>query len=271
VTQVVDGEGRAVDYGYDASGNQILQRDAAGNSVTRTFDLGNQLLTETAYLVPDPDGAGAGQPATPLTSRFVYDAGGKNLLRFVLSPEGRVTQYTYDGYGQRTAAIQYGAAVYDTSALGTTVPTEAQMTTWVTAQDKTRSMRTDYFYDARGALQKTHAYTSVDSAGLGVADANRSITQYVYDQAGLLLKTISAAQRLDQLHLRRPGPPAERDRRAAAADDHGLRRQQRQDQGHARQRARQHLRLRPGRPARLGAAGQCHGTAPGRDQVLLRR
>ena len=191
--RTVDGEGRAIDMGYDPSGNQTLQRDSAGNTVTRTFDARNQLLTETAYAAPDPDGAGAALPVQPMTTRYVYDATNKNLLRFVLTAEGRVTQNIYDSYGRRTAQIQYSASAYDTSALGTTgVPTEAQMTAWVLTQDKTQSLRTDLAYDARGALLKTTTYGNVDVAGNGIADASRSITQYVYDQAGLLLKTISA-------------------------------------------------------------------------------
>ena len=192
LSRVTDGEGRAVDMTYDANGNQTSQRDAAGNMVTRTFDAHNQLLTETVYATPDPDGAGPALPGVPQTTRYVYDAGGKNLLRYVLSAEGRVTQYVYNSYGQQTSAIQYAAAPFDTSALGAMgVPTEAQMTTWVGTQDRTRTLRTDMAYDTRGQLLKATAYGNVDANGNGIADASRSITQFVYDQAGLLLKTIS--------------------------------------------------------------------------------
>ncbi|PND66544.1 RHS repeat domain-containing protein, partial [Escherichia coli] len=57
IVTITDGEGRRVVMQYDSNGNQTLQRDEAGNTVTRTFDSGNRLLTETAYLTPDPDGA----------------------------------------------------------------------------------------------------------------------------------------------------------------------------------------------------------------------
>jgi YD repeat-containing protein len=193
VTQVVDAEGRAVVMTYDARGNQLLQRDAAGNTVTRTYDARNQLSTETVYLTPDPDGAGAGQPAQPLTTRYVYDAANKNLLRFTLSAEGRVSEHRYDSYGQRTSTIQYAAAAYDTAALATTVvPTEAQMSTWVDGQDKARTLRTDLSYDARGQLQRQAVYAAVSADGSGIADGTQSVTQYVYDRAGLLLSTVSA-------------------------------------------------------------------------------
>ncbi|MDQ0013780.1 YD repeat-containing protein [Variovorax boronicumulans] len=193
VTLVTDPQGFAVTMQYDANGNQTLQRDAAGNTITRTYDARNQLLTETVYLTPDPDGAGAGLPSQPLTTRYVYDAAGKNQVRFVLSPEGRVAEYRYDSYGQRTSSLEYAAAKYNVTALAATaVPTEAELVTWAGTQDRTQASRTDTVYDARGQIQKVTAFGRVDASGNGVADASQSITQYVYDRAGLLLSTISA-------------------------------------------------------------------------------
>ncbi|RIX79080.1 putative adhesin [Acidovorax cavernicola] len=193
VTQVTDPLLFTVTMQYDAYGNQTLQRDAAGNTITRTFDARNQLLTETVYLTPDPDGAGAGLASQPLTARYVYDSTGKNQLRFVLSAEGRVTEYRYDSYGQRIAALQYASGKYDVSTLAATaVPTEAQLVTWTGTQDRTQASRTDTVYDARGQVQKVTTFGTVDASGNGVADSTQSITQYVYDRAGLLLSTISA-------------------------------------------------------------------------------
>ena len=80
--------GNVITYTYDANGNRTLERDAAGNTVTRTFGSANQLLTETRYLVPDPDGSGAGVATVPQITRFIYDS--ELHLRFVVSPEGRV-------------------------------------------------------------------------------------------------------------------------------------------------------------------------------------
>ena len=192
LTSVTDGEGRTVTYQYDSNGNQTLQRDVIGNTVTRSFDARNQVVTETAYVVPDPDGAGTALPGTPLTTRYVYSTASPSLLRFVLSAEGRVTEYGYDSYGQRTSAIQYSGAAYNVAALAATaVPTEAQMTTWVGTQDRTRSQRMDLAYDPRGQLQKSTAFAATDAAGAGVVDGTQSVTQYVYDRAGLLLQNIS--------------------------------------------------------------------------------
>ncbi|MDQ0072702.1 YD repeat-containing protein [Variovorax boronicumulans] len=193
VTLVTDPQGFAVTMQYDANGNQTLQRDAAGNTITRTYDARNQLLTETVYLTPDPDGAGTGLPSQPLTTRYVYDAAGKNQVRFVLSPEGRVVEYRYDSYGQRTSSLEYAATKYNVAPLAATaVPTEAELVTWVGTQDRTQASRSDTVYDARGQVQKVTVFGRVDASGNGVADASQSITQYVYDRAGLLLSTISA-------------------------------------------------------------------------------
>jgi YD repeat-containing protein len=192
--QVIDGGQHAVDMAYDDHGNQTQQRDAAGNTVSRTFNARNQLATETVYLTPDADGAGPTLPSQPLTTRYVYDAADRNLLRFVLSPEGRVTEYRYNAYGERTTSIQYTGALYPVAGLGLSDgPTEAQAAMWVGAQDLSLCTRTDMGYDYRGQLRTTTTYTSVDANGTGVADATSSVTQYVYDQTGQLLSTFSPA------------------------------------------------------------------------------
>ena len=192
LTQYTDGQGLAVVYAYDASGNQTLVRDAAGNTITRTFDARNQCVTETLYTVPDSDGAGTALPSGGMTTRRVYDAANKNQLRFVISTEGRVTEYVYNSFGQRSSSIDYSVAAYPVSGLAATaVPTEAQMVTWVGTQDRTRVQRVDLAYDARGQLQKTTTFAATDASGVGLVDGTQSVTQFVFDQAGLLLQTIS--------------------------------------------------------------------------------
>lgn len=193
VVSVTDGEGRVTSFGYDGSGNQVLQRDHAGNTVRRTFDARNQLLTETIYLQPDPDGAGAAQPGGPQTTRYVYDAAGRSLLRFQVSAEGRVTEHRYDGFGERVASITYAGGVYPVAALAPEAALgEATLVAWAGAQDLSATQRVDFAYDARGQLQTKTSYGAVSASGAGIVDASRSVEQYVYDQAGLLLQAISA-------------------------------------------------------------------------------
>ena len=193
VASITDEEGRATIFQYDARGNQVLQRDAAGNTITRTFDARNQILTETRYAVADPDGAGAGQASQPLTSRYVYDDRGQNLLRFEITPEGRMVEHQYDAYGQRTASIGYRTP-YPVAGLGTTVLTEATVTSWKSATHPIAAQRTDLFYDPVGQLQLRITYASVDASGRGVTDGLQRMEHFVHDAAGRLLQTDSPTE-----------------------------------------------------------------------------
>src|SRR5450830_1175121 len=191
VVRVIDVLGHAIDMAYDTNGNQILQRDSAGNTVTRTYNAQNQLLTETTYLSPDPDGAGSAQPSQSLTTRYVYDAAGKDLPRFVISAEGRVTEMRYNAYGEKISSISYLGALYDVSSLSaTTVPDEATMAGWAAAQDLTEIARSDMSYDARGQLQAATVWATTDASGAGIADGAQSLLHYTYDQTGKLLQLI---------------------------------------------------------------------------------
>jgi len=71
-------------YDYDANGNRKLERDAAGNTITRVFSRGTGCKRDELRRA-DPDGAGAGQPSSPLTTRYAYDSNGH--LRFTVSGE----------------------------------------------------------------------------------------------------------------------------------------------------------------------------------------
>ena len=180
VIRITDAEGRAVSMDVDTSGNWIRQTDAAGNVIRRAYNAQNQLTAESV--------ATAGEPAasTPAT-RHVYDSSGVRL-RYLISAEGRVTEYRYDSLGQRTSTIDYAGASYGLAgAAWNSVPTEATLNAWASAQDLSRTQRTDFAYDWRGQLQRSTRYDSVDASGNG---QGASATQYVYDAEGLLLKTV---------------------------------------------------------------------------------
>lgn len=198
VTQMTDSRGNVTKYTYDTNGNQTRQEDALGNTITRTFSATNQLLSETVYATPDTvPGDTTYNAALPQTTRYVYDdsvGGTNNRLRFMISPEGRVTEYQYNAVGQRIVSIQYAGLTSIATNLYTTAgtPTEAQMTSWAGATDKTKSQRSDYGYDVRGQLSTRSTYTTVNAAGAGVVDATTATTQYVYDQNGNLVQAIDA-------------------------------------------------------------------------------
>jgi YD repeat-containing protein len=122
VLTATDASGNVVTYQYDGNGNLTLQRDQAGNTITRTYGSKNELLTETSYVVPDPDGAGAGQPSAPQTTTYVYDA--EDHLRFTITPEDQVTEYVYDTQGRQTSVVTYN----DIYGVGIQSPPEALST-----------------------------------------------------------------------------------------------------------------------------------------------
>jgi YD repeat-containing protein len=190
VTGVTDAEGRLTTYQYNSQGLVTLERDAAGNSVRRTFGSNNQLIAEAQYVVADPDGAGSALPSVPLVTRYAY-SGSQNLLRFVVSPDGRVTEHKYDTYGQRTATIQYNGARLDVSGYSDTqAPSETTLAAWVLASDRSLTSRADMTYDVRGQLQSVTRYAKVSTLGVGISDGTQSITQYVYSSSGQLLQTV---------------------------------------------------------------------------------
>ena len=192
VTQITDGEGNVTVMQYDARGNQILRRDAEGNTVTHTYNDQNQVLTETTYLTPDPDKADPtngnllGNPSNPLTTYYVYDE--HQNLRFVISPEGRVSEFRYDMFGQRSSSIQYVSSnKYTAAAVAANL---SDLTVWVSnTANKVQEHRTDYTYDFRGQLSSTVVYGSFTAEGYPISAV--VVTHYVYDQAGNLLQTIA--------------------------------------------------------------------------------
>ncbi|RYF36987.1 MAG: RHS repeat protein, partial [Comamonadaceae bacterium] len=187
----MDPEGRATVYDYDANGNRRWERDDAGNTVDRTFDARDQLLTETRWLVADPDGGGPTLPSNPSTTRYAYE-GSRNLLRFVVTAEGRVTEYRYNAFGQQVAEIGYTAGFYPVSGLAPDAAiSESGLALWAAAQDASAAQRTDTTWDARGQMQARTTFARLDASGAGVVDGTQTVERFVHDQAGRLLQTIS--------------------------------------------------------------------------------
>ena len=156
----------------------------SGNTVSYTYSSDNQVLTETQYLVP---ASGSTAASSPITTRYAYDS--DDRLRFVISADGRVSEYRYNAQGQRTSRLVYVGAEYSLSGLSvTTALTLSQMTTWAAAQDQTQTELANYTYDFRGNLSTQTVYTATSSTGTGAGTA--STTQYIYDQRGELLQVI---------------------------------------------------------------------------------
>ncbi|PHV05358.1 hypothetical protein CSQ96_20900 [Janthinobacterium sp. BJB412] len=186
---VVDARNLATVYGYDANGNRNYERDPAGNTISRNFDLtSNRLLAEARYIQPDPDGAGAGVPSDASRTAYTYDANGR--VHYVFSPDLGVTEYRYTANGELATELRYKDKLWPSRGwTDLASPAESQVTPAVLAGyfDNTKAARTDYTYDARGLMRTATRYANTNAAGVGLLDGLQSVTSYTYDQAGRLL------------------------------------------------------------------------------------
>ncbi|QVN23622.1 LysM peptidoglycan-binding domain-containing protein [Burkholderia pyrrocinia] len=160
---------------YDQAGN-LIQQDGSvsGGTVKRTYGARNEVLTETVN-------GGS-------TTRYAYDDLGH--LRYVVSAEGRITEYRYNSAGQRISEIRYGGATFDVTRLSeSTAPSFDALDTWITAQsDRQNALRIDSTYDWRGNVAVETRYERLLADGTGDETGGVSRTRYIYDPHGRLLQ-----------------------------------------------------------------------------------
>lgn len=128
------------------------------------------------------------------TTRYVYDAEGRNRLRFVVTAEGRVTEYVYknaDGTdpsrGQARSVIRYAGRFVMPEATEDYVLRESTLLAWTNTQDRTRIQRTDRTFDQWGHVKEEVHYSETHAiSGEGKTDSPSSKTIYVYRSDGLL-------------------------------------------------------------------------------------
>jgi YD repeat-containing protein len=166
------------------NGKNTITFTASGTTTNLTiFDFAD--YATSPYAITTFDNVAIASSTAGPTKRYVYDAFHRPV--YVISPEGRVTQYAYNTNGQLASQTEYSANYYNTSG---TVPTAAQMDTWVASADKTNSIQTRYTYDARGQISKSSQYTKFNADGTTAGTS--SDTVYTYDMAGNLLSTTDA-------------------------------------------------------------------------------
>ncbi|WP_048438762.1 RHS repeat protein, partial [Caenimonas sp. SL110] len=181
LTDVVDATGARTKMEY-VNGNQTFQRDAAGNTVQRTFDERNNLLTETRFAQAAAENFGAGLASQPKTTRYLYDGTDKNLLLYAISAEGRVTGYEYNALNQLEFTREYHAASFQVSTLA---PDAILLDAWASGRDH---RVTQYKYDFRGQLDQHIVFAPVGNS----TTATASTTFYVRDAGGNLRETTSS-------------------------------------------------------------------------------
>ncbi|UAA38395.1 putative Ig domain-containing protein [Paraneptunicella aestuarii] len=164
----VDGEGvspQVTTFTYDAAGRLLSETDSTGHSRAFTYDGLGRIKTETA-------------PDNSLT-QYVYSDAQQKIS--ITSANGFLTTQTYDDAG-RLILIEYGKAGYE-SALG----------------------NEKWFYDEQGReVARQHqngsfSYSVYDEANRlkFSIDVTGAVTQFVYDAAGQVVRTLSYANLVD--------------------------------------------------------------------------
>lgn len=184
-------------FEHTASGALSRRTDAAGEVLERRYDAANRPLSETRYAAPDPDGvAGPALPAVPLHTRYLYDtSGGKGRLRFVVDPDGSVTESVYDALGRVATRTRHAAASYP---VGGAEPTLAALEVWAAARttaQRAAAERSEYGYDLRGQQVSLRTYASNTVSGDSVVYGAAAEQRWVYDASGRLLQSIDALGR----------------------------------------------------------------------------
>ncbi len=193
VLTITDNESNKLTYRYDSNGNLTEEYGPTGKAIKYSYTNNTQLATVTEYLtlaVKDASGNWA-LPATGETksTQYLYDA---QRLRFVISAEGAVVEYTYNDKGQLISKGGNYQAKYASTMTYTAVDT------WVKKQLKKEL--SSYEYDVYGNLKKEIHYSSIDATAdattgviknQGIVDDAAELIDYVYDARGLLLQKIT--------------------------------------------------------------------------------
>ncbi|OEZ52860.1 DUF4214 domain-containing protein [Duganella sp. HH105] len=179
-----DARGLTTTYSYDANNNRIKEVDSNGFTSGRLYDLNNNnLLADIRYALANP---AVGSDSA--RNSYTYDPNGR--LHYIIDPEFRLTEFRYNSNGELASEIHYPDKFWPAGGWKDLFSqNDPNINTALAGAyfDKTRTVRTDYAYDARGLRQSATRYASVDAAGNGVLDGQQSVTTYIYDQAGQLL------------------------------------------------------------------------------------
>ena len=128
------------------------------------------------------------------TTRYVYDD--QDRLAYRISADGRVSSYSYDIFGNVTKTADFSADFYPA---GTTAVLMSDVATWLAGlahRDQVEQSRSTY--DARGnLLQKVNFARALAGGGTDM-DGGYRRTNYIYDQAGQLLKRTVKGENAEQ-------------------------------------------------------------------------
>ncbi len=180
-------------YMYDSRGNNTQVTDTNGDIVNHYYDAKNNLIKTFS------NGSNQYYDNIGQYTRYAYDA--ENHLRYVVSPEGRVTEYCYHDTGELKYEIAYPETEPDPAHL---IPashldiSETIMDSWRDGlADRSSTQIRYHAIDARGNRVFTFDYNTVSSDGLLDWRGGYSRTYYSYDQAGQLLSRNGQGQKAE--------------------------------------------------------------------------
>lgn len=119
-----------------------------------------------------------------------YDGKGNTFLRFVISPEGSVTEYLpFSQNPQRAMGNPHFARVYPLINQFKDIPFDQAIPlntilNWTATQDLTRITLQEFSYDQRGQRVLTYIYAALDESGKGIKDDQMGMQVKAHDGFG---------------------------------------------------------------------------------------
>lgn len=151
----INAEGAVIAYRYDAVGH-VIEKTAYANRLSN-YQPTKRLTLDDVTIIPSSDDR---------TIMYYYDREGR--LQAEINGEGAATEYRYDATGNLIETIRYKNKI-------------------------TNQCTSDWAIDAPSPASDIHTYRLYNKVGLKVADidAEGYLTEYIYDDRGLLTETIA--------------------------------------------------------------------------------
>ncbi len=155
-------------FQYSDDGRLIKQQNANGQVKEYFYDQTSprhNLITQVSY-----------SNNKAQVTRHIYDQAygdsGKGLyLRFVISPEGRVTEYRVGDASFIQFTVIYLDGLFPVeNYTKSTAPSLAEMAPWVAQQNPQRVSLTQRINDQSGLPSHTYRYATIDAKGQGISD-----------------------------------------------------------------------------------------------------